>query len=113
MSWSDFLRPLVFATILGTLLAESKPAPSPTPDDTAGFELPVPEGMPVNGIKVPQYDENGKRLMLFEAAVAKKVNEQLVDMQALQAAAANASGCCESFVHVLQDASDAYAHMGA
>jgi hypothetical protein len=37
--------------------------------------------MPVNGIKVPQYDENGKRLMLLEAAVAKKVNAQIVDMQ--------------------------------
>lgn len=92
MSWSDFLRPLVFATILGTLQAESKPAPSPTLDDTAGFELPVPEGMPVNGIKVPQYDENGKRLMLFEAAVAKKVNAQLVDMQSLKLEALDGDG---------------------
>ena len=92
MSWSDFLRPLVFAAILGTLQAESKPAPSPTPDDSAGFELPVPEGMPVNGIKVPQYDENGKRLMLLEAAVAKKVNAQLVDMQSLKLEALDGDG---------------------
>jgi hypothetical protein len=39
------------------------------------FDLPVPVGMPVNGIKVPQYSEDGRRLMLLEAAIAKKVDE--------------------------------------
>lgn len=92
MSWSDLLRPLAFVAILGTLQAEPKPAPSPSPDDSGGFDLPVPEGMPVNGIKVPQYDENGKRLMLFEAAVAKKVNAQLVEMQSLKLEALDSDG---------------------
>jgi len=46
----------------------------------------------VNGIKVPQYDENGKRLMLLEAAVAKKVNAQIVDMQSLKLEALDGDG---------------------
>jgi len=84
MSWSDFCRLLVFATVLASLHAESKPAPSPSSDESGDFDLPVPVGMPVNGIKVPQYAEDGRRLMLFEAAVAKKVNEQRVEMETLK-----------------------------
>ncbi|MFM8766080.1 MAG: hypothetical protein ACKOHM_05745 [Spartobacteria bacterium] len=92
MSWSDLLRPLVLAALVGSLHAESKPAPSASPAEVADFDLPVPEGMPVNGIKVPQYDENGKRLMLFEAAVAKKINAQLVDMQTVKLEALDGEG---------------------
>jgi len=84
MLWSDFLRILVLATVLASLHAESKPPPSPSSDESGDFDLPVPVGMPVNGIKVPQYAEDGRRLMLFEAAVAKKVNEQRVEMETLK-----------------------------
>ena len=78
MSWSDFYRILVAATALASLHAETATT------DPAEFDLPVPVGMPVSGIKVPQYAEDGRRLMLFEAAVAKKVNEQRVEMEALK-----------------------------
>jgi hypothetical protein len=78
MSWSDFYRILVAATALASLHAETANT------DPAEFDLPVPVGMPVSGIKVPQYAEDGRRLMLFEAAVAKKVNEQRVEMETLK-----------------------------
>jgi hypothetical protein len=78
MSWSDFCRILVAATALASLHAETATT------DPAEFDLPVPVGMPVSGIKVPQYAEDGRRLMLFEAAVAKKVNEQRVEMETLK-----------------------------
>ena len=78
MSWSDFCRILVAATALASLHGETATT------DPAEFDLPVPVGMPVSGIKVPQYAEDGRRLMLFEAAVAKKVNEQRVEMETLK-----------------------------
>ena len=78
MSWSDLYRILVAATALASLHAETATT------DPAEFDLPVPVGMPVSGIKVPQYAEDGRRLMLFEAAVAKKVNEQRVEMETLK-----------------------------
>jgi hypothetical protein len=78
MSWSDFCRILVAAIALASLHAETATT------DPAEFDLPVPVGMPVSGIKVPQYAEDGRRLMLFEAAVAKKVNEQRVEMETLK-----------------------------
>lgn len=86
MSWSDFSRILVLATALASLHAETASS------EPAEFDLPVPVGMPVNGIKVPQYAEDGRRLMLFEAAVAKKVNEQRVEMESLKLEALDGEG---------------------
>ena len=60
--------------------------------EPADFDLPVPVGMPVNGLKVPQYSEDGRRLMLFEAAVAKKVDEQRVEMESLKLEALDGEG---------------------
>jgi len=86
MSLSESFRLLVFAALLAPLYAESGS------NESADFDLPVPVGMPVNGIKVPQYDEEGKRLMLFEAAVAKKVNDQQVAMEELKLEALDGEG---------------------
>jgi lipopolysaccharide assembly outer membrane protein LptD (OstA) len=81
MSWSDFFRVLFAFAVVASLQAEP-----------ADFDLPVPVGMPVNGIKVPQYAEDGRRLLLFEAAVAKKVNEQRVEMETLKLEALDSEG---------------------
>jgi hypothetical protein len=86
MSWSDFFRILVLASMLASLQAEEASS------EPADFDLPVPVGMPVNGIKVPQYSEDGRRLMLFEAAVAKKVDEQRVEMESLKLEALDGEG---------------------
>ena len=46
-----------------------------------GFDVPVPLGIPVKGIKIPHRNEAGKLVMTIEAEVATKLDEQHVDMQ--------------------------------
>lgn len=86
MSWSNFFHILILAAMVASLQAEEGSS------DPADFDLPVPVGMPVNGIKVPQYSEDGRRLMLFEAAVAKKVDEKRVEMESLKLEALDGEG---------------------
>lgn len=86
MSWSNFFHILILASIVASLQAEEGSS------EPADFDLPVPVGMPVNGIKVPQYSEDGRRLMLFEAAVAKKVDEKRVEMESLKLEALDGEG---------------------
>lgn len=71
--------------------AKDKATPSPSPAaekkakaEEPAFDVPVPEGMPVRGIKIPHRDENGKLLMVFEAEVAQKLDAQRVEMQNLK-----------------------------
>jgi hypothetical protein len=86
MSWSNFFHILILASIVASLQAEEGSS------EPADFDLPVPVGMPVNGIKVPQYSEDGRRLMLFEAAIAKKVDEKRVEMESLNLEALDGEG---------------------
>ena len=86
MSWSNFFHILILASIVTSLQAEEGSS------EPADFDLPVPVGMPVNGIKVPQYSEDGRRLMLFEAAIAKKVDEKRVEMESLKLEALDGEG---------------------
>ena len=59
---------------------EDKPAPAADP----AFDIPVPMGMPVKGIKIPHRDANGKLLMVFEADVAKKLDDTRIEMDELK-----------------------------
>jgi len=92
MSWSDLSRFLLPLLIVASLEAEPTPGPSPSPSDGEDFELPVPIGMPVSGVKVPQYDKDGKLLMLLEAEKAKKMNDQIIEMDALKLEALDGDG---------------------
>jgi len=84
--------PAVFARQDSPLAAPS-PSPSPTPVPKVGaFELPVPEGMPVTGIKVPHYDEEGNLLMVFEASSAKRSGENTIDIEGLKLEAVDEDG---------------------
>lgn len=47
----------------------------------ADFDVPVPVGIPVKGIKIPHRDEKGKLVMTIEAEVAKKLDDQHVEME--------------------------------
>lgn len=46
--------------------------------------MPVPVGMPVLGLKIPHYDENGKLVLVFESQSAKKIDESHVEMSNLK-----------------------------
>lgn len=66
-------------------VATPVPAATPAPGSKAGeFELPVPEGMPVTGIKVPHYDGEGNLLMVFEAASARRSGGNTIDIEELR-----------------------------
>ena len=60
--------------------AEKKP-PESKPAEDEGFDVPVPLGIPVKGIKIPHRDEAGKLVMTIEAEVATKLDDHHVDMQ--------------------------------
>jgi hypothetical protein len=53
-------------------------------EDPADFEIPVPVGVPVKGIRIPQYNEEGKQIMLFDAEVAKKIDDENIEMENLK-----------------------------
>jgi len=48
--------------------------------------------MPVNGIRVPQYDEDGKMLMLLEAATAKRIDDTRIEMEDVKVEASDEDG---------------------
>lgn len=49
--------------------------------ETEGFDVPVPLGIPVKGIKIPHRNEEGKLVMTIEAEIATKLDEHHVEMQ--------------------------------
>jgi hypothetical protein len=61
--------------------SEDKDKPAPTTEE---FNVPVPVGIPVKGIKIPHRDENGKLLMTIEAEVATKLDDEQVEMQSMK-----------------------------
>lgn len=85
---------------LSPLAAQQQPAPTPQPEakkddkakkkdgDDAGaqkdFDIPLPENVPVKGIRVPHYDENGQLVMLLNAEVARKIDANHIAMENLK-----------------------------
>lgn len=92
MSWRELSQLLVLVSLVAAVQAQQTPAGTESPTEPERFEMPVPVGMPVNGLKVPQYDQDGKLLMLFEAATATKVNEEVVEMDSLKLEALDSEG---------------------
>ncbi len=50
----------------------------------AAFDIPVQEGVPVRGLKIPSYDKDGKLQMMFDAEVARKIDASHVEMENLK-----------------------------
>lgn len=74
----------IFLLALAGLAPAIAADPSPTPAEPAksgNFEMPVPLGIPVKGIKIPHRNEEGKLIMTIEAEVAKKLDESHVEME--------------------------------
>jgi hypothetical protein len=84
-----FTATLFLAFAIQAALGEPSPSPTPSP---AAFDVPVPIGMPVNGIKVPHYDESGRLDLLIEADVAQKSNETTVHLENLRLEALDEDG---------------------
>ena len=98
-----FLKYILVLLLLSSpcLAGEAAPAatpappasPTPAPVRPAGeFQLPVPEGMPVTGIKVPHYDAEGNLLMVFEAASAQRTADDKIEIEDLNLEAMDEEG---------------------
>jgi hypothetical protein len=48
------------------------------------IEIPVPEGLPVKGIKVPSYSPEGKLLMMLDAEQARKLDADRIEFENLK-----------------------------
>ena len=48
--------------------------------DPGEFDIPVPINMPVHGIKIPHRDEKGRLVLVLEAEVANKLDDQRIEM---------------------------------
>lgn len=74
--------------------APAVPAATPSPTNAAipaasaargeKMDLPVPVGEPIKGIKIPQYDEQGKLTMNLVAETALKLDERQVEFKNLR-----------------------------
>lgn len=100
MRWHS-LFPVLFVLASGVAL-HAAPTPSPSPSaaaspaagkpdrkaddagkeakDSGQFDIPVPMNMPVHGIKVPHRDEKGRLVMVLEADIANKLDDQRIEM---------------------------------
>ena len=48
------------------------------------MDLPIPVGEPITGIKIPQYDEEGKLSMTLLAGTARKIDDEKVELNNLK-----------------------------
>ena len=89
-----FRLSLPFAVLLAaSTLRCADPAPAETKKNEPNeFELPVPIGIPVKGIKIPHRDEAGKLVMTIEAEAAKKLDDQHVEMENMKIESFDAEG---------------------
>jgi hypothetical protein len=86
------LSPRIFLLTLGfailPLQADDTPKPSSSPEEKE-LDLPVPVGIPVNGIKIPHYNSDGKLALLLEADTALKNDDANVQFTNLPQAVLN------------------------
>ena len=98
MKFSASLAFALFLTLAGPLGAQDatpppaakdeEPAASPEKKKSGGeeaaFDLPVPVGEPVKGLRVPQYDEEGNLQFMFDAETARKIDDKTVELEVLK-----------------------------
>jgi hypothetical protein len=53
-------------------------------DSDHDIDIPVPDGVPVKGIKVPSYSADGKLLMMLDAEQARKLDADRIEFENLK-----------------------------
>ncbi|MET0252872.1 MAG: hypothetical protein ABW214_02455 [Terrimicrobiaceae bacterium] len=56
----------------------------PKTDTSQEIDIPVPDGVPVKGIKVPSYSADGKLLMMLDAELARKLDADRIEFENLK-----------------------------
>lgn len=81
---------IVFTIFVCTaLLALAEDAAEESKEDV---DVPIPVGIPMNGLKIPHFDEEGREVMLLESDVATKINEQTIEFENLKIEALDEEG---------------------
>ena len=63
----------------------AKEKPEPTRQESEEeIDIPVPDGVPVKGIKVPSYSAEGKLLMMLDAEQARKLDAERIEFENLK-----------------------------
>jgi DNA mismatch repair ATPase MutL len=63
----------------------TKAKPEPAGDESEQeIDIPVPDGVPVKGIKVPSYSPEGKLLMMLDAEQARKLDAERIEFENLK-----------------------------
>ena len=89
MKPSPKLPLIALAVILACHSVQAEPTPAPTGEMV---DIPVPEGVPVKGLRIPHRDETGKLVMTLEADVAKKIDEKNIAMENMRVEAFDDEG---------------------
>jgi hypothetical protein len=63
--------------------AKEKPEPA-SEESEQEIDIPVPDGVPVKGIKVPSYSPEGKLLMMLDAEQARKLDADRIEFENLK-----------------------------
>ena len=71
------------ATSPGKTSKIAKGEPNKT-DSDQDIDIPVPDGIPVKGIKVPSYSADGKLLMMLNAEQARKLDAHRIEFENLK-----------------------------
>lgn len=82
--FSVLITGAMLATAPAVRAGDPQPKPSASPavaEKSADFDIPVPLGIPVRGIKIPHRNEEGKLIMTIEAETAKKLDDKHVEME--------------------------------
>jgi hypothetical protein len=56
----------------------------PKADTSQEIDIPVPDGVPVKGIKVPSYSADGKLSMMLDAELARKLDADRIEFENLK-----------------------------
>jgi hypothetical protein len=68
----------------GKTSKKAKREPKQVESDNEDIDIPVPEGVPVKGIKVPSYSADGKLLMMLDAEQARKLDADRIEFENLK-----------------------------
>jgi hypothetical protein len=63
---------------------ETKAKADSPPTNEQEIDIPVPDGVPVKGIKVPSYSADGKLLMMLDAEQARKLDADRIEFENLK-----------------------------
>ena len=67
----------------GTAAKDDKETPAATSTPSDDFQIPLGNGQPVTGVRIPNYSPDGKLQMLFNAQTAQKLDDKHIAMDRL------------------------------